>query len=637
MGRTCFIAAGRGADKTALTYHETSRRTGRKEFFVFVEPSRAEHDAPLRELFRRIVSSSRLGHPARLFQDIVESMNALPGAHETGAHLTESMILVVMRLGEEYYVLRNRRIEPVHYEASSGSERTVEAMPGRHEIPLERSGRQGELFERQAQDHFILERFTMPPGEHTVLMTPSREFVRRYRGTLLDSILFPSFEVPDGGMVTLDTNAAFPAIHWKTGAAGGTPGQERKRGSDMIKRSAPVIAGVCALIAAIILIFDPFDADRRSGRERDVLLGTGETAEEPEEKAGETGEARSVEPEAASAAATGSGSVSTAGIVLSEGWRKKFDAPVTSSPSVCGDRVVFGCRDGNLYAFSAGGELQWTYKAQGGVGASPLCFGDRVIGADYEGNVFCLNGGDGSRIWNYRAGERIVSSPQSDGRQVIVCTMGGRVIALGPSSGERLWSQKIGESVWATPAVAADHIVAASTDGSLVRFGRDGSVVWRVAPGGSIHSSPLVMEERDLVVVGTGDSYLFGYSLKDGSLMWRFAAGSEIRSAPVAEGERIFAGTEAGDLVAVDLSGQQLWKRNAGGAIRSRPLVVNGVIFVTTYNSELSAFMAESGSPAGDYRADSPLYSSPAFHNGRIYFGSNGGFLHAPKVAFPEG
>jgi outer membrane protein assembly factor BamB len=281
--------------------------------------------------------------------------------------------------------------------------------------------------------------------------------------------------------------------------------------------------------------------------------------------------------------------------------------------------------------------MQWTYRAEEGVGASPLCIGDRIIAADYKGNVFCLEGNTGSLVWSYRADEKIVSSPQALERQVIVCTMGGRVVALDSENGGHLWSEKIGESIWATPAVGKGFIVAASTDGSLVKLFRDGSVVWRNAPGGSIHSSPLCLDDDSLVIVGTSDSFLLGYSLGDGSLRWRYAAGAEIRSAPAVSSGMIFAGTERGDLIVVDLLGREVWRSSTGGAIRSRPLVVHGMVFVTNYDSKLFAFRIMDGTPAGDYRAESPLYSSPIFHDGRIYFGSNGGFLHAPNVSFIEG
>ena len=60
-------------------------------------------------------------------------------------------------------------------------------------------------------------------------------------------------------------------------------------------------------------------------------------------------------------------------ISLVESWKKGFEGAVTSSPAVCGDRVVFGCRDGSIYAFTQAGEMVWRYETGDGVGASPCC------------------------------------------------------------------------------------------------------------------------------------------------------------------------------------------------------------------------------------------------------------------------
>jgi outer membrane protein assembly factor BamB len=215
--------------------------------------------------------------------------------------------------------------------------------------------------------------------------------------------------------------------------------------------------------------------------------------------------------------------------------------------------------------------------------------------------------------------------------------MDGRIISLDRETGDRRWSQKIGDQVWATPAVGKDYIVAASTDGSLVRMTLDGKIAWRVEPGGELYSSPLTIEQKDLVVVGTGDRYLIGYSLSGGMLMWRYGAGSEVRSAPVTSGGTIVAGTEDGLIVAIDTDGQLLWKKDLGGAIRSKPLIIGELIAVTSYNSKLYILSLSDGSIAAEYRADAPIYSSPAYHDGRIFFGSNGGFLHAPAVSTSGG
>jgi outer membrane protein assembly factor BamB len=406
-----------------------------------------------------------------------------------------------------------------------------------------------------------------------------------------------------------------------------------------------MVAGVLALLIAILIIFKPFGNDKGeiAGGE-EILLSPSGNVETVEAEAG-AGEGVVEESTSGSEAGEpGSPPVledipSGVEVVLSEGWKKKFDAAVTSSPVICGDNVTFGCRDGNLYCFSLDGEINWKYEAGTGVGATPACSGDRVIGADYEGNVFCLDMAGGKQIWNYRSGAKIVSSPVivSRNKVVLVGTMDGRIISLDFESGERNWSQKIGEQVWATPSVGKEYILAATTDGSLVRMNHAGKIVWRVAPGGSLHSSPLCLENDDLVVIGTGDRYLIGYSLSKGMLMWRYGAGSEVRSAPVASGGRIFAGTEDGILVALDKNGVLLWKKDLGGAIRSKPLIMGEMIAVTGYNSKLYMLSMSDGSVAAEYSADAPIYSSPAYHDGRVFFGSNGGFLHAPVVTMTGG
>ena len=140
--------------------------------------------------------------------------------------------------------------------------------------------------------------------------------------------------------------------------------------------------------------------------------------------------------------------------------------------------------------------MNWKYEAAAGIGASPACTGERIFGADYEGNVFCLSSADGSLIWKYGSGAKVVSSPVISGRTLIAATMDGRMISLGIEKGDRLWSLKIGDQVWATPAVGEDYIIAATTDGSLIRLTPGGKALWRVAPGGKIHSSPLVLEKE---------------------------------------------------------------------------------------------------------------------------------------------
>jgi outer membrane protein assembly factor BamB len=61
------------------------------------------------------------------------------------------------------------------------------------------------------------------------------------------------------------------------------------------------------------------------------------------------------------------------------------------------------------------------------------------------------------------------------------------------------------------------------------------------------------------------------------------------------------------------------------------------MIAVTAYNSKLSLLSASDGSIIAEYPAGSPVYSSPAYYDGRIFFGSNGGFFYAPVLSGTQG
>ena len=98
---------------------------------------------------------------------------------------------------------------------------------------------------------------------------------------------------------------------------------------------------------------------------------------------------------------------------VAETWQRSYRDAVTSSPAEAGAVVVFGARDGNVYALDpkTGGAV-WTHQAGGGVGASPVVAGDAVFVCDYAGNVFRLGRWEGGstrgNFKNTRPGPDIV-------------------------------------------------------------------------------------------------------------------------------------------------------------------------------------------------------------------------------------
>lgn len=637
MKKTAFVCRGTRDGNVPLVYQETPRKDRGDEFLVFFHPGKGDFETIARALFRNVIAVSRLGHPLQYFTRVLGMLGeeSVSGGVNTD-FFSNSMILVMIRRGSNAYILRNKSVETLHWDSDLGITGDVEKMPGIEELCLVKPEGQGELFEKPIEEFFSLHRFRMPAGTHTLVFIPSGEFAERYRETLLDSIFFPSFQPREA--LELDIDRTIPGIHWSSApAVDGSPGRPWNKIDSKWKWTAAGAASA-ALIAVIFLIFNPFGSTEPGlPMGRQVLLSADEIITEPKndsrDEAGEPGERIPSKSSMEAQNISTPPAAVPSSIKLATGWKKKFNAPVTSSPAIWGRDVIFGCRDGYLYSFGPDGTMNWKYAAADGIGASPRLSGDRVVGADYKGNVFCLDAKTGRRIWIFGTGGKIVSSPVADSKMVIAGTTEGMLLALDVNNGRRLWSVVVGKSIWASPAMGEDYIIAAATDGSLSRLSRSGAVQWSSKQNGTIYSSPLVIEKENLVIFGSGDKSVRACSLADGRLVWRTETGGDMRGSPAFDGSSVYIGSEDGILHALSPEGVEIWNKDLRGAIRSTPLIKDGLLFVTSYGTGLTVLRCADGTHAAEYRTESPAYSSPAENGGLLFFGTMQGFLHTVSIS----
>ncbi len=627
MKRTSFVCFGAEGSKDALVYQEVPGREGGEEFFLFFSPGEPGQEALLRSLFRDAVSTSRLGVATNYFQNFIERFReAALSSGETDDPLAGALLVIEIRRGDEVYLLCNRGDAIAHWQGGREGFGGIDSIPGVEELPLGSSGDQQDLFRRAPQDFFVLRRFELPRGIHTLIVAPSNDFLERHIEAFREKILGPSFEPPQETGIAVDAPRSFPALHWRKDEAVSRPSRIASAGTGTTRRVPAVIAiSAVAVTAALIVILG------HNGRERQVPSNPARPSLFSAETATRTD---SVDPKRNADA--GSGTSARSAFSLAEAWRKEFKAAVTSSPRCRGGRIFFGCRDGYLYALDAGGTVIWKYRGAGGIGSSPACSENYVVCADYRGNLFRLDPGTGRRIWAVPLGSKVVSSAEVWQDKVFAGTSDGRLIAVSLADGRRLWARKIGPSIRANPAAGKDFVIVAASDGSLVRLDSKGKTAWSVKVGGGVYSNPLCLEDRDLIVFGSTNSYVCAYSLSAGTLRWKYRVGGEVNGSPAVRENALFIGAQNGNCYALTLDGKLLWQRDTGGAVLSTPLVIGNCLYVTTYGARLVALDAESGKTLGEYRAASPIFSSPDSDGKQIYFGSNGGTFYAldlPKEA----
>ncbi len=309
-------------------------------------------------------------------------------------------------------------------------------------------------------------------------------------------------------------------------------------------------------------------------------------------------------------------------------WSKSHRDWVTSSPRIAQGNVVYGCRDGHLYAVRSDGEPLWDYDSGTGIGATPEVDGTRVYCGNYGGRAFALRALDGEELWARELGAKIVATPVLGKQLVFFQTYAGDLVALEQKTGKVAWKQRLGGQLRARPLIAGDDVLAVSGNGELFKLEqKSGAQSWSFPLGARVISSPVRIQ--DLVVVGSQDGRVHGISIKKGQQVWRVALGTAIEAGLAAAQERIYVGCNDRTLYALRREdGGTVWRFETRGPIRSTPWLEENQVYVTSYDRHTYVLDAEKGTQVAQLALRAPIYSSPLVHDGRVYVGSYDGTLY---------
>ena len=226
-------------------------------------------------------------------------------------------------------------------------------------------------------------------------------------------------------------------------------------------------------------------------------------------------------------------------------WRQRLDAPIVGAPSVDGNAVYVGGRDGSAWAVAAAdGRVIWqvigTPGSTGMLGtASPAVSDTTVFFPSNAGDLMAvLRAGTGAKIWQVslagkRLGRAYALSPDVTGDPVIADgtiyagTAAGRTVAVASDTGERIWSAD--EGAMGPIVVAGGSLFLVNDEAQLVRLDAStGAVIWasdltyfdkdkpRRRKGIAAHYGPVLAGGR--LVVASSDGLLRLFDPTDGSL-----------------------------------------------------------------------------------------------------------------------
>ncbi len=250
-------------------------------------------------------------------------------------------------------------------------------------------------------------------------------------------------------------------------------------------------------------------------------------------------------------------------------WQFKTGGSINSAPIVNDNVVFIGSNDDYLYALDTQtGKVIWNFQTEGDIRSTACVYNDFVLFSSEDGNLYALNKNSGEEEWHFSSAERITKNELTD---VIIA---------------------------ASPAVENETVFFGSYDGHMYALDIEtGEMKWKFKTGAGVKSSPAIYKGR--VYFGSFDGHMYCLDVKTGNLKWKY----QIKPHPASP----------------------IWE------IQSSPTIYAGVVYFGSIDHCIYALDSRTGKEIWSvYSADQPIYSTLAYKEGVLYYGTIG--WHNPRV-----
>jgi len=250
----------------------------------------------------------------------------------------------------------------------------------------------------------------------------------------------------------------------------------------------------------------------------------------------------------------------------------------------------------------------WTAEIDGGsnrqrLGAAPVVAAGKLFVVDVTGTVHAFDADTGAKAWSAAVSEGKENRDArfgggvsyNDGR--VYATDGlGDVVALNAADGTLVWRVKPGGPLRGAPTLANSQVYVQSQDNQLFALAAaDGKVDWTQSASletQGVFGSAAPAASAGTIVAGFSSGELNAYRYENGRTLWQDALSrtsistsvsslADIDADPVIDEGRAYAVGQGGRMVALEIAtGQRLWEQNFAGI--STPWIAGEWLFVVT-------------------------------------------------------
>lgn len=143
---------------------------------------------------------------------------------------------------------------------------------------------------------------------------------------------------------------------------------------------------------------------------------------------------------------------------------------VYASPTIIGDTVVIGGRDGQIYGLVAStGAQKWNTTHDGSSWILSAA-GEKDVVYIGSGSAFILQAANvetGQELWRYKTRGAIFGAPTVAGNAVLSVDNNGNLASVDRTTGARLWELRLGDASFATPTIANGIVYVGTDAGTL--------------------------------------------------------------------------------------------------------------------------------------------------------------------------
>lgn len=304
-------------------------------------------------------------------------------------------------------------------------------------------------------------------------------------------------------------------------------------------------------------------------------------------------------------------------------WRFTSDANVISTPVLSNGLVVFGNQQGTVMALSLkNGKQQWVFKTAGAIYSSPAAANNKIVFGSTDGYVYCLTE-KGKVAWKLKTGAAVLGSPLIENGIIYIGGSDHNFRAINLKTGNELWSfNGLNGPVVSTPVINKDDIIFGAWDTYLYSLNKtNGKLNWKWSNGSTVKNyspaacTPVIQD--GIIYIVAPDRYLTAIDAATGQTIWRTNESAVRESLGVSADGKYVYGKTMTDTVVAFATGKDaqkaVWKINAGYGYEHAPSMLiekDGNIFFGTRNGVVYAIDALQKKIAWAYKIDNSMVNT---------------------------